>query len=91
MYEKEIKLTTRDPTDHKDGYEDEAKHVHESPEPEPPSYEIGMTSLSIRKSRLDYEGPIHLEAIGYQPNETIGCYQGVREGSSIEVTETHQM
>lgn len=86
-----MKLTIRDPTDHKDGYEDEAKHVHESPEPEPPSYEIGMTSLSIRKSCLDYEGPIHLEAIGYQPNVTIGCYQRVMECSSIEGTEAHQM
>lgn len=91
VYEKGIKLTIRDPTDHKDGYEDEGKQVHESPEPEPPSYEIGMTSLSIRKSRFDYEGSIHLEAIGYQPNETIACYQHVEEGSSIEVREAHQM
>lgn len=50
---KVMRLTTRDPTDHKDGYEGEGKHVHESPDPESPPYEIGMASLSIRKSRLD--------------------------------------
>jgi hypothetical protein len=86
-----MKRTIRDPTDHKDGYEGEGKHVHESPDPESPPYEIGMTSLSIRKSRLDHEASIHVEAIGYQPNETKACYQRVGEGSSIEVTEAYPM
>jgi len=89
--EKVIGPTIRDPTRHKDGYEGEGKHVHESPDPESPPYEIGMTSLSIRKSCFNYEASIHVEAIGYQPNETITCYQRVAEGLSIEVTEAYPM
>jgi len=89
--EEVTKLTIRDPTDHKDGYEGEGKHVHESPEPESPPYEIGMTSLSIWKSRLDYETSVHVEAIGYEPNETITCHQRVAEGLSIEETEAYPM
>jgi len=89
--EKVMILTICDPTDHKDGYEGEGNHVHESPDPEPPPYEIGMTSFSIWKSRLDYEASIHVEAIGYQPNETIACYQCVTEGLSIEATEAYPM
>jgi hypothetical protein len=74
LYSKKvIKLTTRDPTDHGDGYGGEGKDVHETPEPEPPPYEIGITSFSIRKSRLDYKASIHVEVVGYQPNETIAC------------------
>ena len=89
--EKLIKLTTRDPTDHKDGYEGEDKHVHDSPDPEPPPYEIRMTGLSIWERRLDQEASIHAEAIGYHPKETIACYQRVEGGSSIEVMEAYQM
>jgi len=87
-----MRLTIRDePTDHKDGNEEKGKHVHESPDPESPPYEIGMTSLGIWKSRLNYETSIHIEAIGYQPNETIACYQCVTECLSIEATEVYPM
>jgi len=87
-----MRLTIRDePTDHKDGYEEEGKHVHESPDPESPPYEIGMTSLGIWKSRLDYETSIHVEAIRYQPNESIACYQCVTECLSIEAMDAYPM
>jgi hypothetical protein len=72
-----IKLTTHDRTDHRDRYKSGGKDVHESPEPEPPSYEIGMTGFSIRESRLDYEASIHVEALGYQRIETIACGEGI--------------
>jgi len=62
MSERGMGLTIRGPTDHKDEYEGEGKHIHKSSEPESPPYDIGMTRHSIRESRLDYEAPIHVEA-----------------------------
>ncbi len=48
-----------------------------------------MTGFIIWESRLDYEASKHVEVIEDQYSETIACDQGVREGSSIEVTEAH--
>jgi hypothetical protein len=68
-----VGLTIRYYTDHNNRYEREGKYVRESPEPEPPPCEIGMTSFIIRKGRLDYEASIHVEVIEYQHNEAIAC------------------
>jgi hypothetical protein len=72
-----------------DGNAREGKYVGESPSPEPPLCQIGITSFIIRESRLDYEASKHVEVIEYQRSETIACDQGVNEASSIEGTEAH--
>ena len=73
-----VRPTSRNPTDDRDGYRRESKGVHVSPEPEPLPYKIRMTGLSIRESCLDYEASIHVEAIGYQSEETIAYDRDVR-------------
>ena len=84
-----MRLTACEQNDPIDGNETKGKYVRESPEPEPPPCQIGITSFIIRESRLDYKASKHSEVIDYQRNETIACDQGVNEGSSIEGTEAH--